>query len=139
MLFTADYNDIDLKILLERELVEVHFQPLFSIREKKVIGFEALSRGVHPVSGKLIPPLALLKIAKEAGLTLELDRLFRKIILKTFQKCCPQPHELILSLNFETSIIDKEIGSLQLIQLCRQLNLNPACVVIEFLESKVKR
>src|SRR5580698_978228 len=123
MLYTADYNDIDLKVLLDRELVEVHFQPIFSIREKKMIGFEGLSRGIHPISGKLIPPLPLLKLAKDADLTLELDRLFRKKILETFKFSCPPPHDLILSLNFETSVIDEEIGTLQLIQLCRQLNL----------------
>src|SRR5579872_798386 len=137
MLFTTDFSDIDLKTILDRELVEVHFQPLFSIREKKLVGFEGLSRGIHPDSGKLIPPLPLLKMAKEAGLTLELDRLMRKKIMESFQKFCPQPHDLILSLNFETSIIDKEIGSLQLIQLCRQLNLDPANIVIEILEAKV--
>ncbi|HTC22454.1 MAG TPA: EAL domain-containing protein, partial [bacterium] len=138
MLYTADYNDIDLKVLLDRELVEVHFQPIFSIREKKMIGFEGLSRGIHPISGKLIPPLPLLKLAKDADLTLELDRLFRKKILETFKFSCPPPHDLILSLNFETSVIDEEIGTLQLIQLCRQLNLNPSNIVIEILESKVR-
>jgi EAL domain-containing protein (putative c-di-GMP-specific phosphodiesterase class I) len=138
MLYTADYSDIDLKVLLDRELVEVHFQPIFSIREKKMIGFEGLSRGIHPISGKLIPPLPLLKLAKDADLTLELDRLFRKKILETFKFSCPPPHDLILSLNFETSVIDEEIGTLQLIQLCRQLNLNPSNIVIEILESKVR-
>lgn len=138
MLYTADYNDIDIKAVLDKELVEVHFQPLFSIREKKIIGFEGLSRGIHPLSGKLIPPLPLLKIAKDAKLTLELDLLFRKKIAESFKKFCPEPHDLILSLNFETSVIDKEIGTLQLIHLCRQLNLNPSNIVIEILESKVK-
>jgi len=136
--FLTDYSDLDPKVILEKELVEVHFQPIFSIREKKIIGFEGLSRGIHPVSGRLVPPLPLLKAAKEADLTLEMDRLFRKKILETFKHCCPAPHDLLLTLNFETSIIDKEIGTLHLIQLCRQLNLDPSNVVIEILESKVK-
>ena len=138
MPFTADYSDLDLNVLLEREMVEVHFQPIFSIREKKISGFEGLSRGVHPLTGKLVSPLVLQKLAKEAGLVLELDRLFRKKIMESFQRFFPQRHDLILSLNFETSIIDKEIGTLHLIQLCRQLNLNPANIVIEILESRVK-
>jgi len=138
MSFVTDHNDINLAELLEKELVEVHFQPLFSIREKKIIGFEGLSRGIHPVSGKLIPPLTLLKLAKEGGLTLELDLLFRKKILQSFQKFFPQSHDLILSLNFETSVIDKEIGTLSLIHQCQQLKLDPRCIVIEILESKVK-
>ncbi len=138
MLFTADFSETDLKTILDRELIEVHFQPLFSIREKKVVGFEGLSRGVHPESGKLIPPLTLLKIAKDSGLTLELDRLFRKKVLETFKRCCPAPQELILTLNFETSIIDKEIGTLNLLHICRQLNMDPSGIVIEILESKVK-
>lgn len=138
MPYVTDFSDLNINQILEQELVEVHFQPLFSIREKKIIGFEGLSRGIHPPSGKLIPPLPLLKLAKDAGLTLELDRLFRKKIMESFQKFCPQPHDLILSLNFETSIIDKEIGTLHLIHLCRQLNMNPENILIEILESKVK-
>jgi EAL domain-containing protein (putative c-di-GMP-specific phosphodiesterase class I) len=138
MPYITDFNDLGIQQILDQELVEVHFQPLFSIREKKIIGFEGLSRGVHPPTGKLIPPLPLLKMAKDAGLTLELDRLFRKKIMESFQKFCPQPHDLILSLNFETSIIDKEIGTLHLIHLCQQLKLNPSNIVIEILESKVK-
>ena len=138
MPFTTDFSELDFKTILDQELIEVHFQPIFSIREKKIVGFEGLSRGIHPASGKLIPPLPLLKLAKEADLTLELDRLMRKKIMESFKQFCPQPHDLILSLNFETSVIDKEIGSLQLIQLCHQLNLDPSNIVIEILEAKIK-
>lgn len=138
MLSTADFSELELKAILEKELVEVHFQPIFSVREKKVVGFEGLSRGIHPQSGKLINPLAMLKTAKEAGLTLELDRLFRKKVLETFKRSCPEPNELFLSLNFESSVIDKEVGSLNLLHACRQINVDPSSIVIEILESKVK-
>jgi EAL domain-containing protein (putative c-di-GMP-specific phosphodiesterase class I) len=138
MIYTADFNELDLKILLDRELVEVHFQPIFSLREKKIVGFEALSRGIHPVSGKLVPPLSMLKAAREFGLVMELDRLFRKKILETFKACCPPPHDLFLSVNFETSILNKESGNLHLIHLCHQLNLDPSSIIIEILESRVK-
>ncbi len=138
MIYTSDFSDLDFKAILNRELIEVHFQPIFSIREKKVVGFEGLSRGVHPESGNLIPPLALLKSAKDSGLTLELDQLFRKKVLETFKRCCPSPQELILTLNFETSVIDQEIGTLNLLHLCRQLGMDPSGIVIEILESKVK-
>ncbi len=138
MSYTTDSNELDLQLMLERELVEVHFQPIFSIREKKIVGFEALSRGILPVSGKLVPPLPLMKLAREVGLAMELDRLFRKKILEAFRDCCPNPHDLFLSLNFETSILNKEVGTLQLIHLCRELNLDPSTIIIEILESRVK-
>ncbi len=139
VLSAADFSEVELKTILDRELVEAHFQPIFSVREKKVIGFEGLSRGIHPQSGSLISPLALLKTAKEANLTLELDRLFRKKVLEAFKACCPEPNELLLSMNFETSIIDfLEVGTLNLLHMCRQLNIDPSTVVIEILESKVK-
>jgi len=138
VLSAADFSEIELRMILDRELVEAHFQPIFSVREKKVIGFEGLSRGVHPKTGSIISPLALLKIAKEAGLLLEIDRLFRKKVLETFKACCPEPQDLLLSMNFETSVIDKEVGTLNLLHLCRQLSIDPSSVVIEILESRVK-
>jgi len=61
-----------------------------------------------------------------------------KKILETFRDFFPQPHDLILCLNFETSVIDRELETPHLARLCRQMGLNPASIVIEILESKVR-
>ncbi len=137
MLLTTG-KELEFQKILDEELVQVHFQPIFSIHERKIVAFEGLSRGIHPVTHGLIPPMALLKTARENNRTLELDRLFRKKILESFRGAFPQPHDLILCLNLETSILDQENGTPHLAELCRRLGLNPGNIVIEILESKVR-
>lgn len=61
---------------LERELrealksdsqLQVHYQPLYSAQERKIIGVEALLRWYHPERG-MIAPDVFIPIAEEAGL-----------------------------------------------------------------------
>lgn len=138
MPFAAGYQNLDIRDIIERELIRVHFQPIYSVREKKVIGFEGLSRGIHPATEQIIPPTVLIKQAKEQNLTLELDRVFRKKILENFKPVHDQHPDTILFLNLQVSILDKGVaGSGHLRQQVEDIGLKPENVVIEILESKV--
>jgi len=63
--------DFDLTAVLEGGLVGTRFQPIISMREKAVIGMEALSFGLHPDGGRIIPPLQLFHEAESQGKTLD--------------------------------------------------------------------
>ncbi|WP_409253911.1 putative bifunctional diguanylate cyclase/phosphodiesterase [Bacillus sp. SCS-153A] len=56
----------DLSKALLNEEFEVHYQPVVSLKEKKVIGFEALLRWHHPERG-MIGPGEFIHIAEETG------------------------------------------------------------------------
>ncbi|MBZ9701704.1 MULTISPECIES: EAL domain-containing protein [unclassified Mesorhizobium] len=58
----------DLRSSLEcPEQFEVHYQPLFSAKQRSVEGVEALVRWNHPVRGR-VPPDAFIPLAEESGL-----------------------------------------------------------------------
>ena len=59
--------ETDLRRALERNELELFYQPLVNIGERRVSGFEALLRWRHPVKG-LIPPDAFIPLAEETGL-----------------------------------------------------------------------
>ena len=61
--------DTDLRKAVERNEFVVYYQPMFSIPEEKLEGFEALVRWSHPERG-LIPPGEFIPIAEENGLIL---------------------------------------------------------------------
>nr|WP_256476171.1 EAL domain-containing protein [Siccirubricoccus soli] len=62
--------EADLRHALDRHELEVHYQPVYSIVENRLAGFEALLRWRHPVRG-LVQPADFIPLAEETGLILQ--------------------------------------------------------------------
>ncbi|MFP4083913.1 MAG: EAL domain-containing protein [Desulfonatronovibrio sp.] len=129
-------SDLD-NIIAENGIV-THFQPIISVKRKSIVGFEALSRGVHPENNSLIPPLALFQAAEKFNKTVEIDRLCREMALHRFSLLRKTDSDLLLFINFDTSMVDKGIvGSGNFMQSAQRHGLPPANIVIELVESRV--
>lgn len=62
----------DLRWALERNELQVHYQPIVSLETGYIVGVEALLRWQHPQRGLLYPP-EFLAIAEETGLIVPID------------------------------------------------------------------
>src|SRR6185312_4042420 len=74
--FTADMHErvrrrmeleSSLRLALEREELELYYQPQVSLRDGSIIGVEALLRWRHPLRG-VIAPAQFIGFAEETGL-----------------------------------------------------------------------
>jgi diguanylate cyclase (GGDEF)-like protein len=62
-----------LRRALEREELELHYQPRVDLNTGAIVGAEALLRWTHPTRGA-IPPAVFIPIAEECGLILQIGR-----------------------------------------------------------------
>lgn len=83
------------KILAERD-IQTYFQPIISLRDGSVLGYEALSRG--PVNSVLRMPTALFAAAETYGRLWELENLCRTRALETVM-CLQAGIKLFLNVN----------------------------------------
>lgn len=124
--------------ILTDETLEVHFQPIVSLKKKSIIGVEALARPTEGGTGRPVTPLELFAWAHRNGRTVDLDRLCRRKALNAFSPMTDSPQKPLLFLNFQSSVLDEGVlGSGVLAKAVRDAGLTPSEIVIEINESKV--
>ena len=124
--------------IITDETLQVHFQPIVSLKKKSIIGVEALARPTEGASGRVVTPLELFAWAHRNGRTVDLDRLCRRKALDAFSPMSDSPQKPLLFLNFESSVLDQGVlGSGVLAKAVHDAGLSPSEIVIEINESKV--
>lgn len=124
--------------ILRDETLDVHFQPIISLKQKTIIGVEALARPSDGDTGRPVTPMELFAWAARQGRTVDLDRLCRRKALKAYSPMADTPQSPLLFLNFESSVLDQGVlGSGLLAKAVREAGLSPGQIVIEINESRV--
>lgn len=92
--------ETDLRHAIERQELQVYYQPIIALNSKQLLGLEALLRWHHPVKG-LISPDQFIPIAEETGLIIPLGHY-------VLQQACQQTQDWLqqglLSSTFKISV-----------------------------------
>lgn len=87
--------ELDLRDAIDNEQLTLHYQPVLSIADKTINGFEALMRWEHPIRG-MVPPSEFIPIAEETGLIVALGTW---AIRKACEQATKWPDELSVAVN----------------------------------------
>ena len=129
--------EADLRYAAERGELSMHYQPLISLKDGALVGFEALLRWHHHSRG-FISPVQFIPIAEDSGLIIPITKwILRETCsqIVEWQKLAPSYNNLLVSVN----ISGKHLADESLVEdVQRALNLtglSPASLKLEITES----
>ncbi|MBK5416429.1 bifunctional diguanylate cyclase/phosphodiesterase [Pseudomonas sp. TH31] len=106
------------------------FQPIISLSERRIVGYEALSRG--PSNSPLHSPIALFAVARQGGRLNELEIACRESACRRFNEQ-QLPGKLFLNVSPE-SLLEAAHQPGRTLQLLQDFGIPPSQVVIELTE-----
>jgi diguanylate cyclase (GGDEF)-like protein/PAS domain S-box-containing protein len=129
--------ETDLRRACERDELFVDYQPIVSLQNRTLIGFEALVRWRHPEFG-LVPPKDFIPVAEETGLILTIgETVLRSACLQAreWQETYPSQPPLFVSVNLSVKQFNEPGLVENIAQLLEESNLPPRCLKLEITES----
>ncbi len=120
----------DFKEILNRELINVVYQPIVSLQSGSLLGWEALARG--PQETYFQNPLVIFTFAEKAGLLFPLEKLCRKKALQHIGQLA-EGQKLFLNINPHT-INDPHFARGETLKMIQETGLTPKNIVFEITE-----
>lgn len=131
--------ETDLRRAIERQELQVHYQPIVSIKTGKLIGFEALVRWYHANKG-WISPVEFIPLAEETGLISLIDRFVLKEACQQmviWQQKFPQKCPLVISVNLSALQL-AQLGLIERIdQILNETKITRKTLKLEITESSL--
>jgi diguanylate cyclase (GGDEF)-like protein/PAS domain S-box-containing protein len=127
----------DLRRALEGREFLLHYQPIVSLRQMKITGFEALVRWQHPTRG-LVSPADFIPVVEENGLIIPLGQ---TVLLEACRQASiwqAQPGtspELSMSINLSTRQFAQPDLAGQIAQVLVETGVTPGSIRLEITES----
>lgn len=142
--FVKDKGDLmsleaGLNRALERREVELVYQPILSVEDGRLAGFEALMRWNHPERGQLSPE-AFLNLAEETGAIVPLGRYAVESAatqLVAWQTSYPRPAPLFLGVNLSARQILHHDLAADVERILKKASPAKRSLVVEVTESMV--
>ncbi|HZI17787.1 MAG TPA: EAL domain-containing protein [Pyrinomonadaceae bacterium] len=129
----------DLRRAVERDEFAIHYQPIVSLSDGRVRGFEALVRWHHPERG-LVTPAEFISVAEETGLIIPLGLwVLRESCrqMARWQTMFPATRALTLSVNISGNQFMQPDLVEQVRRVLRETGFDPHRLQLEITESSV--
>lgn len=128
--------ETDLRKAVDRGEFRVYYQPIVSLLDKRIVGFEALTRWQRPEG--IVMPGDFIPLADETGIILSINRqLFPEACqqLHLWQQMFPSDPPLFLSVNISPKQFAQSDLASQIGQLLKESCMDPRCIALEITET----
>lgn len=129
--------ETDLRHACERDELFVDYQPIVSLGNRTLIGFEALVRWRHPEFG-LVPPKDFIPVAEETGQILTIGQTVLESACRqaqSWQEMYPSVPALFVSVNLSVKQFNQPGLVDNIARLLQEFKLPPRCLKLEITES----
>jgi len=130
--------ETDLRQAINQKEFILHYQPIISMEDGRIVGLETLIRWQHPVQG-LIPPNDFIPTTEETGLIVEIGEwvLYEACRqLTSWHKQYPSIHPMSISVNISSKQLQpKLINNVR--EVLHETGIKPECLVLEITESMI--
>lgn len=131
--------ETDLRWAIERQELQVAYQPIVSVTTEEITGFEALVRWHHPERG-LISPSEFIPVAEETGLIIAIGQwVLRESCqqLRQWQLQFPAMKPLTINVNLSGKHFSQPHLVEQIQQILQETGLAPSSLKLEITESAI--
>ena len=129
----------DLSQARARRELRLHYQPMISFAEERIVGFEALLRWQHPERG-LILPEEIISVAEDTGLIIQIghwvmEEACRRMV--EWQERHQMTEDLSMSINLSSQQVMQPDLVETIVRALDQTGLDPCCLRLELTESAI--
>lgn len=127
----------DLRYAIDRGELSMFYQPLISLKNGEIVGFEALLRWQHAKRG-FVPPVKFIPIAEDSGLIIPITEWILKDTgrqIAAWQKISPAYKKLIVSVNISGKHLAVEGLVEQVSKTLELTKIRPSTLKLEITES----
>ncbi len=131
--------ETDLRKALERMEFRLHYQPIVSLEDSSLMGFEALIRWAHPTLG-MVPPMDFIPLAEDTGLIIPIGRwvLWQSCKqLVEWQRVFQDGRNLTMSVNLSGKQLQDTDLVRQIQAILSESGLAPSSLKLEVTESAI--
>ncbi|HMC53330.1 MAG TPA: EAL domain-containing protein [Acidimicrobiales bacterium] len=126
----------ELRAALDRDEIDVHYQPKVELRRERVSGVEALVRWDHPVRGP-ISPEEFVPVAEETGLIRSLTTHVLRVALRDCGQWRRAGHPIHVSVNLSPrSLLDRDLPA-DVAAALREASAAPEWLTFEITETSI--
>jgi len=128
--------ETDLRKALELNQFRVYYQPIVSLRNGQIVGFETLSRWQRPEG--LVMPGEFIAVADETGIILPINRQLLYDAcrqLRSWQELFPSDPPLTINVNITPKQFAQPDLASQISKTLQETGLDPGCLNLEITET----